>query len=475
LRLNKKGFSLLEVVLVIGIMGMLMMVLIPYFSTLNLSWVLFESGSDKIQNSRVAVDYFEREFTQAYKIISISESNDTLGYISFEKLDGTVVSLLADDSGSEIIFSLEDAGVYYEIAGPISELSFIGYDSSGAITDIPALIKSVELSFLLDQNIVSSNRYSKIVTLPKDILPATYYAVFATQIVRLKGTGTISGAVHTNYQLQELGSITVSGAKTDSNTTTAIVFPTVSINMLLNDYQDLSVYQALADHVLTGNQTFTSGNAYVGIYYISSGGTLTIQDGVVVSGSVIAESDVVFDGDNISIVPSVNMPAVVAGDDVHMYWTSNYLDIEGTVYANDNVFAFSNNININGNGKYSIAMAAKNYIVSLSTNLNFVGSVVSGADMSFTGFSDANITATSTLPACVAGGQIFFNILSNKFTINGIVYAYGNIYVNNSKFILNGSIMSNSNLRFGTGFFGNPNVQITYNSNNLKNPPIYMW
>lgn len=471
---NQKGFSLLEVVLVIALIGILLTAMLPYFSTLNTSWLLFESESEVMQNSRVAIEYFEREFTQAYKINSITDSTNNLGSITFEKSDGTLVTLLTDNTGSEMVFSLEDSGTRHEIAGPISELKFVGYDANGATTNIPALIKSVELSFLLDQSVVSTNRYTKLVTLPKNIFSSLYYSVFANDYIRLKGSGTITGDLHTNSTLSEPGSIVVTGAKTNYTKTTAIEFPTVSINMLLNEYQDLSVYEAIADHVLTGNQTFTSGNVYEGIYYIGSGGTLSIEDGVVVSGSIIAEGGISFQGDNISIVPSGNMPAVVSGHNVTFYFSNNTMNVEGTVYAADTIFLLSDYVNIVGNGKYNIALVAGNDISTLAKNLTVVGSVVAGEDIAFSNFDNIQVTATSTLPACVAGGYISTGVLSDNFIVSGILYAYGNITFNNSDVILNGSIITNGYLRVG-GNLSNPNVQITYNKNNLKNPPIYMW
>ena len=468
---STRGFTMIETVLVVALVGILFSVLMPYFSTLNKTWAVFDAKSEELQNARVALDYFNGEFKQAYRILSISDDSDTQGFLSFEKPDGTIVNLELDTSGSEKVFALEDSGTYHDIASPISELTFIGYDALGATTDVTALVRSVELSVLMEDQILSGNRYTSTVSLAKDTIESLYFALYSSSNITLSDSGTINGDVHANGSIDDLASSTViNGTQTDSTDTTDITLPEVPIDDLVEDYEDLSAYEAIADVISTVNYIFQSGQTYNGVYYVGNGNHARIQDNVVINGSVIAEGDVRFQGTGSSIIPSPNMPAVVAGDDVNVQGDFTWaIAIEGTVYAHDDVNIIAGSFEVNGNGKYNISVAAGDDILSACSYPEFTGATIAGDDMVFNVYTSAEFTGDNALPALIAGDRIQFSNGGSNIIISGIAYSKGPFLTYGSSLTHTGSILAGGDVTIDS------TINLSYQSSYLKSPPVYMW
>ena len=122
-KLNQKGFSLIEMMVVVCILGLIVLGLVTFFTGGAMSWVAGQSQLEAQRNARQAMDIMVREIIEGNSITSgSSAASITINYLaSFGKgsvtysLSGTTISR----DGNPLINNVQS-------------LSFTYFDSNGS-------------------------------------------------------------------------------------------------------------------------------------------------------------------------------------------------------------------------------------------------------------------------------------------------------------------------------------------------------
>ena len=77
---NQKGFSLIEMMVVVVILGLMVLGLVTFFTGGAKSWVAGQSQLEAQRNARQAIDIMVREIREAYEIIAISTSSKKISF-----------------------------------------------------------------------------------------------------------------------------------------------------------------------------------------------------------------------------------------------------------------------------------------------------------------------------------------------------------------------------------------------------------
>ena len=134
-----KGLTLLEMVIAIAIMAVVFSALLPQFRNISNSWASKQGNAEVLQNGRVLVDYLNRNLAKAVKVIAVSDSSETDGYIEFEDKDA--ITYRCDIAANNYI-EFGQVGDLFDLAGPVSSLRFTCYaldDLDTAITDVGSI------------------------------------------------------------------------------------------------------------------------------------------------------------------------------------------------------------------------------------------------------------------------------------------------------------------------------------------------
>jgi len=134
---NQKGFSLIEMMVVVGILGLIVLGLVTFFTGGTKSWVSGQYQLTAQRNARQAMDRMVREIREGKNIISSSDG-DTI-VISIPNFD------TADpDDYNEVTYSLSDTTINRGTTPLIDNVLKINgedifeyYDSSGIKYDPP--------------------------------------------------------------------------------------------------------------------------------------------------------------------------------------------------------------------------------------------------------------------------------------------------------------------------------------------------
>jgi len=96
---NQRGFSLIEMMVVVAILGLIVLGLVTFFTGGTKSWVAGQSQLEAQRNARQAMDRMVREIREGNSIASGSNTSITINYLaSFGKspvtyrLSGTTIS-----------------------------------------------------------------------------------------------------------------------------------------------------------------------------------------------------------------------------------------------------------------------------------------------------------------------------------------------------------------------------------------------
>ncbi len=131
-----RALTLVEMLIAMAIMGIVFAAILPQFRAIQNSWASKQAAAETLQNSRVLMEHLYRNFSKAAKIIAVSDSSETDGYIEFEDNDA---SILRYDIAANNYVEFGPVGDLYELAGPVSQLQFTCYDGNDfdtAITDV---------------------------------------------------------------------------------------------------------------------------------------------------------------------------------------------------------------------------------------------------------------------------------------------------------------------------------------------------
>ena len=131
---GRSALTLVEMVMALAIMAIVFAAILPQFRAISNSWDSKQAGAESLQNGRVLTEHLYRNLAAAVRITTVSDSNETNGYITFENNDGNSLRYAIADN--YVQFGV--VGELSDLAGPVSQLQFTCYDACDfdtAITD----------------------------------------------------------------------------------------------------------------------------------------------------------------------------------------------------------------------------------------------------------------------------------------------------------------------------------------------------
>jgi prepilin-type N-terminal cleavage/methylation domain-containing protein len=110
---NKKGFSLIEMMVVVVVMGLIILALVTFFTSGTRSWITGQSQLSAQRNARQAMDWMVREIREASNIIATTTSSkkinftnswspESLTFTYFDTSNVEVIPTLTDDTAAKI-------------------------------------------------------------------------------------------------------------------------------------------------------------------------------------------------------------------------------------------------------------------------------------------------------------------------------------------------------------------------------------
>jgi type II secretory pathway pseudopilin PulG len=129
----RSALTLLEMVIAMGIMGIVFTGVVLQFRGIQNSWDSKQGGAEALQNGRVLLDHLYRNLSKAHRINAVSGPADDNGYIEFEGNDGTN-SRYEISEGDYVTFG--PTGGLSPLAGPVTSLRFTCYDACDLDTAI---------------------------------------------------------------------------------------------------------------------------------------------------------------------------------------------------------------------------------------------------------------------------------------------------------------------------------------------------
>ena len=132
---NQKGFSLIEMMVVVVILGLIVLGLVTFFTGGARSWMSGQSQLEAQRNARQAMDIMVREIREGDSIVSGSNATSiTVNYLaSFGKspvtynLSGTTISR----DGTPLINSVKKLNFTYPDASKVHVLLEVDVDGDG--------------------------------------------------------------------------------------------------------------------------------------------------------------------------------------------------------------------------------------------------------------------------------------------------------------------------------------------------------
>ena len=144
---KKKGFTLIELVLSIAILGVMAGCLYPFLLTAIESWILVRDETDLLYESRQALNTMTREIRQAKKVLS--HSNTAFSFINMKDENVTFTR-----EGKQLYVSkgpVKNALLSDKISSGDSGFVFTSLDSNGKPATKPDDIRMVRIQISLTQ------------------------------------------------------------------------------------------------------------------------------------------------------------------------------------------------------------------------------------------------------------------------------------------------------------------------------------
>lgn len=176
------GFTVLEILLVVAIIGVVIAALSPLFLVVRTTVAVNNDSTETLQNARVAMDYLVRTVRQSKEIVAYSAATDTNGYLE-----------LLDNSDSTVRFSRSfdtGAGWYglavndQPLAGALDAFTVTGYRADSVANPTPTLIVDELYSLKLTATFSLPGGVSPPVTLSATIYPPrTRFSIVINEIM----------------------------------------------------------------------------------------------------------------------------------------------------------------------------------------------------------------------------------------------------------------------------------------------------
>lgn len=143
---KKAGFTLIEFIMVIVILGIMAGVGLPLMAEISQAWLLHKDTREIAESARIAIDRMMRDIRRAVSITSADTAN-----LQFTDID---ISVITFDISSTTLRRTEAAATN-ALADNVDSLSFTYYDDSDAQIATPVVTPSdikrieVDLTFSL--------------------------------------------------------------------------------------------------------------------------------------------------------------------------------------------------------------------------------------------------------------------------------------------------------------------------------------
>jgi type II secretory pathway pseudopilin PulG len=122
-----KGLTLVEMIIALSLMTIVFASVVPLFSQMSDSWDSKQAAAEILQNGRILMEHIQRNLSKAVRIISVSDSSETDGFIEFENNNSETFRYDISISNNNVEFG--QPGNLSELAGPVSSLRFTCYDA----------------------------------------------------------------------------------------------------------------------------------------------------------------------------------------------------------------------------------------------------------------------------------------------------------------------------------------------------------
>jgi type II secretory pathway pseudopilin PulG len=122
-----KGLTLVEMIIALSLMTIVFASVVPLFGQMSDSWDSKQAAAETLQNGRILMEHIQRNLSKAVRIISVSDSSETDGFMEFENNNSEILRYDINTANSNVEFGL--AGDLSELAGPVSSLQFTCYDA----------------------------------------------------------------------------------------------------------------------------------------------------------------------------------------------------------------------------------------------------------------------------------------------------------------------------------------------------------
>jgi len=463
---RKSGFTLIEIMIVLGLTSLIMSLFAPTYHGIKKSWTQSNSASQMRQGGLVGTEFMNSHLRQSQGVISISEPDDPNGFVSFLNQNGQIEAFSLYDYNGQTALGWQVNGVMSPVTVPVAALYLSAKDKDGNATTTPALVQSFTMTLTIsDPNgEVPNQDFHTTVKIRKDVVSALNYVCFASGNITLTGSGTVSGDIHAN------GSISLSTVSLTGTATSGTTEPLPDPNLLgyQNKILPVASYRPYATTVITGNYTFHQNNTYNGIYYIAGGGNGIIEKNVNINGAVYAEGDLIIDGQNVTVIGSGSIPALVASRDIIV---SNFQDhhfrVTGTAYAHRDITLPGKDAIMTAGAASPLAMGAGRDFIFSGFDFTAYGTLLAGRNMTFTSYNkNVEILANAQNPAVLVGGALSIN--SRDMRISGLIWSAGDSQLLSDDFDFDGVLISGGNIT------GSKPISLRYMGSLLSTPPPYM-
>ena len=145
---NQKGFSLIEMMVALGILSLIIIGLVTFFSGGTRAWVTGQYQLEAQRNARLSMDRMVKEIREGKNITSGSETSITVLIPHFD-VDGDI------DYDYSVTYALNDTTIH-RVPNPLIENILTGeaifkyYNSSGEVTSPDATVSKIHINLKVD-------------------------------------------------------------------------------------------------------------------------------------------------------------------------------------------------------------------------------------------------------------------------------------------------------------------------------------
>jgi len=137
--MNKRGFTLIEVLFVIVLVAILLAAITPYLRAFHVSWESADKRSEVVQNARAGMDKMLKELREADEFTAIAGRS-----VSFNDVDGTGIVYTETND-----YLTRNGDVLAGMVAGVNDLGFDFYDITGKKTSKEEDVRAVGISLTI--------------------------------------------------------------------------------------------------------------------------------------------------------------------------------------------------------------------------------------------------------------------------------------------------------------------------------------